>query len=144
MKYTKYYRDVVFKGERNVNLTWATFVGHYTKGDVVNGRIAKEVYEKEKTDDVLRLTVSVTKRKDIDIIIPGAGFTIEYDEESEYKYWISIKGNTKRKIPFILFINQMATYQMPQWKPLNLKEDRITGWYVSSLIFAYTTNKEEC
>lgn len=144
MRYTKYYRDVVFKGERNVNLTWATFVGHYTKGDVVNGRLVKEVYEKEKTDDVLRLTVSVTKRKDVDIIIPAAGFTIEYDEESEYKYWISIKGNSKRKIPFILFINQMATYQMPQWKPLNLKEDRITGWYISSLIFVYTTNKEEC
>lgn len=144
MRYTKYYRDVVFKGERNVNLTWATFVGHYTKGAVVNGRLVKEVYEKEKTDDVLRLTISVTKRKDVDIIIPAAGFTIEYDEESEYKYWISIKGNSKRKIPFILFINQMATYQMPQWKPLNLKEERITGWYVSSLIFVYTANKEEC
>ena len=134
MKYIKYYRNVNFKGEQNVQLSWATFVGYYTQGQASNGRIMKEVYEKEKGDDVLRFTVSVTRRKDIDIIIPAAGFTIEYNDESEYQFWISLKGN-KRKIPLITFINQMATYQMPQWKPLNLKEDRITGWYASALKF---------
>lgn len=135
MKYTKYYGNYTFKGEQNVCLSWATFVGYYTDGQAGSGRLMKEVYEKEKGDDVLRFTVSVTKRKDIDIIIPANGFTIEYNEESEFKFCITLKGN-KRKIPLITFINQMATYQMPQWKPLNLKEDRITGWYVSSLSFS--------
>lgn len=134
MKYTKYYRNVNFKGEHNVDLSWSTFVGHYIHGQAASGRLMKEVYEKEKDDDVLRFTVSVTKRKDIDIIIPANGFTIEHDEESEFKFWISLKGNSKRKIPLVTFINLMATYQMPQWKPLKLTEDRITGWYVSSLI----------
>ena len=134
MKYIKYYRNVNFKGEHNVGLSWATFVGYYTQGQASSGKIMKEVYEKEKGDDILRFTVSVTKRKDIDIIIPAAGFTIEYNDESEFKFWVTLKGN-KRKIPLITFINQMATYQMPQWKPLNLKEDRITGWYVSALKF---------
>lgn len=137
MKYTKYYRNVEFKGERNVDLSWATYVGHYTDGDIycdVNNILIKEVYEKEKGDDVLRFSVSVTKRKDVDIIIPANGFIIEHDEESEFKFWISLKGNSKRKIPLVTFINLMATYQMPQWKPLKLTEDRITGWYVSSLI----------
>lgn len=133
MKYTKYYRNVAFKGEHNTALSWATFVGYYTQGQAAMGRIMKEVYEKEKGDDVLRFTVSVTKRKDIDIIIPAAGFTIEYNEESEFKFWISLKGNSKRKVPLVTFINLMATYQMPQWKPLKLKEERITGWYASVL-----------
>lgn len=138
MKYTKYHRTVktvTFKGEQNVDLSWATFVGHYTDGHIVNGRIVKETYEKEKGDDVLRLSVSLTKRKDLDIIIPATGFTIEYNAESEYKFWISLKGNGKKKTPLITFLNQMATYQMPMWKPLDLKEYRITGWYVSSLTF---------
>lgn len=135
MKYTKYYRNVNFKGEHNVDLSWATFVGYYIQGQASSGRLMKEVYKKEKGDDVLRFSVSVTKRKDVDIIIPANGFTIEYDEESEFKFWITLKGN-KRKIPLITFINQMATYQMPQWKPLNLTEDRITGWYVSALAFS--------
>lgn len=134
MKYTKYYRNVNFKGEHNVDLSWATFVSHYTEGQAGSGRIMKEVYEKEKGDDVLRFSVSVTKRKDIDIIIPANGFTIECNDESDYRFWISLKGDSKRKVPLVTFINLMATYQMPQWKPLNLKEDRITGWYVSSLI----------
>lgn len=133
MKYTKYYRNVAFKGEHNTALSWATFVGYYTQGQASSGRIMKEVYEKEKGDDVLRFTVSVTKRKDIDIIIPANGFTIEYNEESEFKFWISLKGNSKRKVPLVTFINLMATYQMPQWKPLKLKEERITGWYASAL-----------
>ena len=132
MKYTKYCRSGEFKGEHGVQLSWATFVGHYIQGQASNGRLMKEVYEKEKGDDILRFSVSVTKRKDIDIIIPANGFTIEECEDSEYMFWITLKGN-KRKVPLITFINQMATYQMPQWKPLNLKEDRLTGWYVSSL-----------
>lgn len=133
MKYTKYYRNGEFKGEHNTALSWATFVGDYIQGKCIGGKIMKEVYEKEKGDDVLRFTVSVTKRKDIDIIIPAAGFTIEYNEKSEFKFWISLKGNSKRKVPLVTFINLMATYQMPQWKPLKLKEERITGWYASVL-----------
>lgn len=144
MKYTKYYsttKTLTFKGEQNVKLSWATFVGHYTDGHVVNGRVMKEVYEKEKGDDVLRFSITITKRKDLDIIIPANGFTIEYNEESEFKFWIILKGN-KRKIPLITFINQMATFQMPMWKPLNLTEDRITGWYVSALICTDITKEE--